>query len=291
MQVGVIGLGTIGKIVAGHLVAAGLRTVVWNRSPQPAEELAAQGAIRAGTPAEALQSDIVLSLLLDDAAAREVFLTSGVLASAPAGTIHVCMSTISTALVTELVTAHRRHDLHYVAGPFFGVAQAAAAKQLNIVTAGGQEILDRVEPVLSLLGKTWRLGDDPPFAHLAKIAGNMMLGCAVEAMAEGAALFSSRGGDPAPFLGIMTQTLFNAPIYRNYSGALTAPAVIRPGVGAASMLPKDIRLALGEARSTKIRLPFAEIIEQRLQTINERGLADLGTAAAVARIAREPCEV
>ena len=155
------------------------------------------------------------------------------------------------------------------------------------MTAASQELLEKVEPILSLLGKTWRLGDDPPLAHLAKIAGNMMLGCAVEAMAEGAALFSSRGGDPAPFLSIMTQTLFNAPIYRNYATAIAAPAVPKLGAGAASRFPKDIKLALAEAESGTIRLPFAKIVDRKLQAVDQRGLADLGTAAAFAQLARE----
>ena len=140
-----------------------------------------------------------LSLLLDDAAVRAVILGSGVLAAAPAGTVHVCMSSVSTALARGLAQAHGARGRRYVAAPMFGRAEAAAAARLEIVTAGPPDLPDRVEPVLRLLGRTWRMGGDPQAAFLAKTAGNFMIGCAVAAMAESAALLSSRGGDPAPF--------------------------------------------------------------------------------------------
>jgi 3-hydroxyisobutyrate dehydrogenase-like beta-hydroxyacid dehydrogenase len=91
MHIGVVGLGAMGKAVAINLVGAGLRTTVWNRSPQHVGELVIRGAIGAREVGEVFHCDAVLSLLLDDAAVRAVFLESDILASAPAGTIHVCM--------------------------------------------------------------------------------------------------------------------------------------------------------------------------------------------------------
>jgi 3-hydroxyisobutyrate dehydrogenase-like beta-hydroxyacid dehydrogenase len=104
----------------------------------------------------------------------------------------------------------------------FGRPEAAAAAKLELPMAGAPALLDKVEPVLGVLGCTWRMGDDPHLSYLTKIAGNFMIACAVQAMAEGAAPVSSRGGDPEPFLALMSETLFPAPIYRKY-----APAVAR----------------------------------------------------------------
>ncbi len=263
MQVGVVGLGAIGKVVAANLVSAGLRTTVWNRSAQPVSELVASGAVGAEEVGDVLQSDIVLSFLFDDAAVREVFLESGILASVSPSIIHVCMSTISTGLVQELVQAHTERRIGYVAAPFFGRPEAAAAAKLNIVTAAAPHLLDQVEPILSLLGRTWRMGDDPQFGHLAKIAGNFMLGCAIEAMQESAALISSHGGDPAPFLAMMGDTLLAAPVYRMNGPAIASGGFMREP-SALRIALKDIGLALGEATTAGTRVPFAEVLQERL---------------------------
>jgi 3-hydroxyisobutyrate dehydrogenase-like beta-hydroxyacid dehydrogenase len=265
MQVGVVGLGAIGKAVVPHLLKAGLRTVVWNRTPQAGDDLVSLGAVRANDVGEAFCSNVVLSLLFDDAAVRSVILESEVLEAAPPDVIHVCMSTISTALVRDLVQAHKQHGVAYVAGPFLGRPEAAAAASLNILTAGDPDQLDRVEPVLGLLGRTWRMGADPQFGHLAKIAANFMLGSAIEAMLEAAALVSGRGGDPAPFLAMMSETLFAAPFYRQMAPAIGAGDFVRsPAV--LQIMTKDLGLAVAEGAATGIDIPFADVMLDRLST-------------------------
>lgn len=263
MQVGVVGLGAIGKVIVPHLLKAGLRTVVWNRTPEAGDDLVAQGARRADSVGEVFRSDIVLSLLFDDAAVRSVILDSGVLSSAPAGVTHVCMSTISTEVVRELVEGHRKQGVAYVAAPFLGRPEAAAAASLNILTAGDPAQLDRVEPVLGVLGRTWRMGADPQIGHLAKISANFMLGAAVEAMEESAALLSARGGDPAAFLTMMSETLFAAPFYRQMAPAIGAGNFVRPPAMRKIMM-KDLGLAAAEAAAAGADMPFADVMLDRL---------------------------
>lgn len=285
MHVGVVGLGAMGRAIAANLVAAGLRTTVWNRSPEPVAELAARGAVAAKEVAEVFRCDVVLSLLLDDAAVRAVFLDGGILASAPAGAVHVCMSSISTDLARALAQAHGKHGIHYVAAPVFGRPEAAAAARLDIVTAGAPDILDRVEPVLGILGRTWRMGDDPKLACLVKIAGNFMIGCAVEAMAESAALISSHGGDPAPFLAMMGDTLFPAPVYRSYGAAIASG--VSPGVPSGLQAPlKGVGRTLGEAAAAEIRMPFAELLQDRLHQAVGQGLSGEDWSVALAKVVR-----
>ena len=264
MELGIIGLGAIGKIVAGKLIEAGLHTTVWNRSPEPVTELVALGAVGTKNVQEALQNDVVLSFLFDDSAVKQVFLESNVLGAAPAGMIHVCMSTISTDTVQELIQAHKDHKVEYVAAPFLGRPEAAAEAKLNMMTAGAPEILDEVEPVLRLLGKTWRMGHNPQAGHLAKIAGNFLLGCAIEGMQESAALIASQGGDPALFLAMMGETLLSAPVYR-INGPKIALGDFKRDPEALRIAQKDIGLALDEAESREIQIPFAEVLQKRLR--------------------------
>ena len=72
-SIGVVGLGAMGKAIAVNLLKAGFQTTVWNRSPEPVDELVSQGAAGAKHLGEVLKCDVVLSVLFNDAAVREVF--------------------------------------------------------------------------------------------------------------------------------------------------------------------------------------------------------------------------
>ncbi len=284
-SIGVVGLGAMGKAIALNLLKAGFQTTVWNRSPEPVDELVLQGAAGAKHLGEVLKCDVLLSALFNDAAVREVFLDSGVLAAAPSGTTHVCMSTISSALAGELVEAHSSRGIGYVGAPMFGRPDVAAAAKLNIVTAAAPDLLEKVEPILSVLGKTWRVGDEPRIAHIAKIAGNFMIGCAIETMAESAALISLNGGDPGLFLSMLGETLFNAFIYRSYGSAVSSGT--SPGAPSGLQLPlKDVGLTLGEAKAVGTRTPFATVLQEQLRYADRQGLGGEDWSVALASVAR-----
>ena len=105
MDIGFIGLGEMGAAMVRNMLKAGHTVRVWNRSPQRAEALAADGAKVVGSPSEAFTGDAVFSMLADDAALREV-IDAQLLEHAPRGLIHVNMATISVALAEELAHAH-----------------------------------------------------------------------------------------------------------------------------------------------------------------------------------------
>lgn len=284
MRVGVIGLGAMGLPIAINLVNAGFQTVVWNRSRSKVRSVVAIGATEAERVEQALQCDVVLSTLFDDEAVTSV-LTPDVLATAPAGTIHVCMSTISSSLAGVLVSMHSDRLIQYVAAPMFGRPDAAAAGKLIIATAGTSSVIDRIEPILGVLGKTWRIGDDPRIAHVAKISGNFMISCAIEAMAESAAVLSNHGGDATPFLAMLGETLFSSPIYKVYGGAIASGT--SPGTPSGLLLPiKDNRLMIGEAAEAGIEMPLAQLMNSRMQQALQRGLGTEDWSIALSTLAQ-----
>ncbi|KIZ46046.1 NAD(P)-dependent oxidoreductase, partial [Rhodopseudomonas palustris] len=198
MNVGFIGVGSMGAAMVPNLLKAGHRVSVWNRNAEAARAL--PGVTVLDTPAQAFQNDAVITMLADDAAVRSVIIESGALASARDGCVHVMAATISLALVDELADLHRKAGIAYVAAPVFGVPAAAAKAQLNIVAAGDAAAIARVQPLFDAIGqKTWQLGTDPKQANVAKIAGNMMIALAIEAMGEATALTESYGLTAAEF--------------------------------------------------------------------------------------------
>ena len=282
MDIGFIGLGAMGAAMVPHLIAAGHRVGVWNRSPVAVTAL--EGVHLLDSPAAAFDNDAVLTMLADDKAVRGVILDTGALASARPACVHAMMSTISVALVEELVASHRAAGVAYVAAPVFGVPAAAAKAQLNIMVAGPAAARAVVQPLFDVLGrKTWPLGDDPKRANVAKIAGNLMIALAIEAMGEATALTESHGLKAGDFLDIVTNTLFASPSYQRYGGFIASESY-EPGFKLALGL-KDVGLALEAAGMTDTVLPGAEVVRAHMLEAMDRGLGakDWSVLATIAQ--------
>ncbi len=285
MDIGFIGLGSMGRAIALNALKAGHTLRVWNRSRKAAESLAEHGAIVVDSAAEAFAGDAVFSMLADDAALRAVLVDGGILQHAPKGLIHVSMATISIALCDELVALHKRHGLVYVAAPVLGRPDVAAAGKLNIVAAGDEEAINRVQPVFDVIGqKTWRVGNQPQHANVFKLGANFMLASAIETTGEAATLMSGYGIDPHAFLDLITNTLFPGPVYQGY-GRMIADRRYEPALFKAKLGLKDVRLALSAAEAVNVALPVASVVRDNLIEVlahgdGEKDFAVLGKVAA-----------
>ena len=274
----------MGRPMAANLIQAGHRVRVWNRSQQPLEELVRKGAEAVAEPREVF-GEVLISMLADDAAVRDVILGSGMLDAAPRGGIHANMATISVALTDELTEDHRRRGLHYIAAPVFGRPEAAASRQLNIVAAGETAALDRVQPLLDAMGqRTWRLGVEPREASAAKLAGNFLIAAAIEGMAEAVVLAERHGVRPAALLEILSSTLFAAPVYRSY-GKLIAERRYEPAGFRLELGLKDVRLALAAGEAARAPMPVASLLRDHFLEAMAQGdgRRDWAALAEVAR--------
>jgi 3-hydroxyisobutyrate dehydrogenase-like beta-hydroxyacid dehydrogenase len=285
MHIGFIGLGAMGAAMAANLLDKGHAVTVWNRSPGPVAELVALGASAADGVEATLQADIVLSILAHDQAIRDVLLDSGALAKAPKGLVHVNLATISTALARELTETHAGLGLGYVAAPVFGRPPVARAGGLNVLAAGAPDAVTKAMPVLEdLATKVWPMGEDPVRANAVKIAGNLMIVSAVEAMGEATALGAAHGVPAADLLDMLSNTIFAAPIYKIY-GAMIAEGRYHPPGFAADLALKDVRLAQAAGDEKGLALPLADLVESGLEALlaGEGATPDLAALAEVSR--------
>ncbi|MBO9560353.1 MAG: NAD(P)-dependent oxidoreductase [Caulobacter sp.] len=283
MNIGFIGLGAMGKAMVENLLEKGHVVTVWNRSPGPATELAAQGAVAAGKVEDALQGDLVLSILAHDQAIRDALLDA--LPSARPGLVHVNLATISTAFARELADRHAELGLGYVAAPVFGRPPVARAGGLNVLAAGAPEAVTAATPALeTLAAKVWPMGEDPVRANAVKIAGNLMIVSAVEAMGEATALGAAHGVPAADLLDVLTSTIFASPIYKIYGGMIAEGRYHPPGF-AADLALKDVRLAQAAGDEKGLALPLADLVEGGLETLlsGEGETPDLAALAEVSR--------
>jgi len=283
MEVGFIGLGTMGRAMAANLLKAGQHVRVWNRSQEPIQALIGQGAQACRVPSEAFQGGVVISMLAGDEAVRQV-LPEDVLANAPRSAIHVNMATISVSLAKELTQVHGQRGLQYVAAPVFGRPDVAEAAKLNIVAAGEPSAIEHVAPLFEAIGqKTWPLGREPYRANVVKLAGNFMLGCAIEAMAEACAMAQAHDVAPADVLEMLTNSLFSSPVYKGYGG-LIAEERYEPALFKLALALKDVRLALAAGEQGRVPMPFASVLRDNLLEAIAQGDGDKDFAA-LARVA------
>jgi 3-hydroxyisobutyrate dehydrogenase-like beta-hydroxyacid dehydrogenase len=283
MHIGFIGLGAMGAAMAANLLDKGHSVTVWNRSPGPVAELVALGAEAAGTIEDALQADIVLSILAHDQAIRDVLLDA--LPRARARVVEMVARLTWTRPARELAHTHAALGLGYVAAPVFGRPPVARAGGLNVLAAGAPEAVAKAWPVLEALAtRVWPMGEDPVRANAVKIAGNLMIVSAVEAMGEATALGAAHGVPAADLLDMLTSTIFAAPIYKIYGGMIAEGRYHPPGF-AADLALKDVRLAQAAGDEKGLALPLADLVEGGLETLLA-GEGDTPDLAALAEVSR-----
>jgi 3-hydroxyisobutyrate dehydrogenase-like beta-hydroxyacid dehydrogenase len=271
MQIGFIGLGNMGAAMALNLVKAGHAVRAWNRSKVAQDSV--PGVTLVERAADAFQADAVFTMLSDDDAIREVILDAGLLASAPFGLTHVVTSTISVAFARELELLHEEAGFGYVSAPVLGRPNVAASGQLNILVAGKADAVAAIEPLLAPLSKkVWKLGENPARANAAKLACNMMIAMAIEAMAEGVVLTESVGLDRADFFELILGTLFAGRAYESYSAQI-AERSFEPGFKARLAL-KDMRLATEASNAIGRTLPMLEAARAGLSKAVAAGLGE-----------------
>ncbi len=287
MDVGFIGLGSMGQGMARNLLRAGHRVTVWNRTRERAEALAADGAALARTPAEAARAGIVITMIADDRAVEAVvYGPDGVLAGLPRAGVHASMSTIGLDTAERLQRHHEEASRQLVSAPVFGRPEAAAAAKLSIVIAGSDAAVGTVMPLFHAMGqKLFVVGKEPPIANVVKLAGNFLITTAIEGLAEATAFAAKAGVDRAQFLDVLFGTLFDAPVYRSYGKILLEERFSPPGF-ALPLGVKDNRLLLQAGERLAVPLPLASLIRDRMLAALAKGYGDQDWSA-FARITAE----
>ena len=283
-EIGFVGLGQMGTAMAANLAAAGRRVIAYIRRPDRMGKLEAMGLKPTTDMGDLLDCELVISMLPDDAAVREVVFgrddndLGGLAAGLMPGATHLSMSTIGTATASLLASEHARHGQSYVAAPVFGNPDAAKARQLFIVAAGASADVERCRPILDALGqRTFVIGADPQDANLFKLLGNMMSATALEMLGEVVAVVRKRGLDPRPFIELMTSTMFGGRAHKIYGDKIA-----RQDYAAGFVLPlvlKDVRLALAEAENAGVPMPSVSVVRERLITGIARGYGELDWTA------------
>lgn len=288
MKIGLIGLGNMGAAIASNLVRAQHDVAVWNRSAEKASRLIEAGAVLAANPkAAASNREVVITMLADDAALDAVLSgAEGILEGLRPGALHISMSTISVAAAERVASQHAARGQHFLSAPVFGRPDAAVAAKLFVVAAGAHADFQKASTLFSSISqRTFYIGETPSAANLVKLCGNFMILSAIEAMGEAMAL-AQKGGIPRKqLLEVLTGTLFDSPVYRNYGLALVDER-FKPAGFAAPLGLKDMRLVGQSAEVLRVPMPLLNTLRDHLlQTISREG-EDVDWSAIARTIAK-----
>jgi 3-hydroxyisobutyrate dehydrogenase len=281
MSVAVLGTGIMGAAMARNLLRAGHKVTVWNRDPAKTEPLTAEGAVRASTPAEAVEAaDVVLTMLYDAAAVAQVMRQAA--PGIRAGTAWVQSTTVGVQDVPALAALAADLGLDLVEAPVSGARAPAEAGRLLVLAAGPEAIRPRVAPVLDAIGaRTIWTGEDPAMGSAArlKLVVNSWVIAASNAAGEVFALAEALGVDPGQFLNVLDGGPLDLPYLRTKMGLILDDG-LEPASFAVDTARKDARLIVDAAAAEGLKLDGAEAAAARLDRVAETGHAKQDMAAA-----------
>ncbi len=282
---GFVGLGIMGRAMAGRLLAAGHTVYLWNRSGVR-EELVARGGRRCTSPAEvARQAEIVFTNVTDTAAVEAVlFGPGGVAEGLSAGKVVVDFSTIDPDAARRFADRLAERGAAFLDAPVSGGEIGAREGTLAIMVGGAPEVFERVRPLLACLGRNLTLVGPNGAGQVAKVANQIVVGLTIEAVAEALVFASKAGADPAR----VRQALmggFAASRILEVHGERMIRRTFEPG-GRIRIHQKDFELALSRARVTGIALPGTARAQQLFDACIAMGGGDWDHSAMVRPLER-----
>lgn len=207
----------MGHGMAGRYLEAGFTVAVWNRSKAKAEDLIARGAQWATSPEDAaIDADAVVTMVADDAASRDVWLTrDGAAATMKAGTLAIECSTVSYQHTLDMARELQSRGLIYIDCPVTGLPEAAAAGKLTLLVGADSADLDKARPFLTPIGSTIRHFGAVGTGTVFKLINNLIGAVQIASLAEGVAIAEQAGLN----MQLVAEALG--------TGAIASPQVIR----------------------------------------------------------------
>jgi len=255
-----------------QLINAGYDIRVFNRSKEKEEALKARGATSLPSPAELLQqSDVVIIMVSDDQAIREIFTGhQGLLSAKVEGRILINMSTVSPGISKEMASLCEDRSNYYIDAPVSGSVKQAEEGQLVIMVGGEEKVFQKVRPILERLGKLALRVGATGAGNAAKLAMNTLLGFHAQGLAEAVVFARQNKISPEDFI-----TLVNNSALGNVFTKIKGDAIIKKNYQAAFALKhiaKDLRLAKAEGLATPLGEVAFETFQQAEPALGEEDI-------------------
>ena len=279
IQIGFLGLGTMGSAMANNIRKTGLGLTVWNRTPEPTTPFAAKGAIVADSPRHcATGRDVVITCVSDEKALEDVLEgPNGVLAALKPGQVLVDMSTSGTRAAKSIGARVAKRGAKFVSAPVLGSKTAAEKAQLVVVAGGPRDAREKAHPALHAVSARIFEVDDPVQAALLKVCVNSLGGAMMAAFGEALALAATGGVPLGRFIEVLQSSGFHSPLY-----LMKGEQVINDDFAprfALALAEKDLRLAEESAADQRATMPVSAAVRKLFGAAIRSGRGEKDMAA------------
>jgi 2-hydroxy-3-oxopropionate reductase len=271
-KVGFVGLGIMGKPMAKNLMEAGYELVLYNRTPEKAQELAEDGEAEvAANPREVAEnSDIIITMLPDSPDVEAVVAgEGGVLEGIRDGALLVDMSTISPVVTEELAEKVKECGASMLDAPVSGGDVGAIEGTLSIMVGGSEEDFDRAKPLFDVMGKTVTHVGPTGAGQVTKAANQVVVALTIEAVSEALVLGSKGGVAPETILDVLSGGLAGNKVMEVKREKFLSHE-FDPGFRS-ELHHKDLGIALAAGREYGVALPVTAIVDQMLLAMKKKG--------------------
>ncbi|MEV4438270.1 NAD(P)-dependent oxidoreductase [Streptomyces sp. NPDC049577] len=276
----VIGLGAMGGGMAHRLLESGFRLTVHNRTPRKAEPLVERGATYACDAAEAVAGHRVVLLSLSDEQAVDEVLFDQVAPALERGGLVIDTSTVSPGYARAAAERLAALGLRRVEACVVGNPLQARKGELRVFTAGPQADAEEVRDVLDALGGESVHFGAPGSATTVKLVLNLLLGAQVASLAEAVEYGARAGIDRDRLLASIAGSGFSSAVMR-FRADLMRSAQYEPAYFRASLMEKDLRLAIEAAERSGVELPVLKTVRDRFAAVVAAGDGDKDAAVVV----------
>jgi 2-hydroxy-3-oxopropionate reductase len=280
-ELGFIGLGIMGKPMAGHLVTAGHKVRVYDLSEDSVKYLCALGAEACGCCREiAEKSDIIFIMVPDTPdVAAVLFGTDGLTEGLKPGSIVVDMSSISPIATKEFAKKLTSMGVKMLDAPVSGGQVGAENATLSIMVGGPVDVFNQIKPYFELMGKNIVHIGDHGDGQTCKVANQIVVALTIEAVGEALLFASKAGADPAKVRAALLGGFAQSRILELH-GERMIQRTFNPGFRI-RLHQKDLNLALESARSLGLSLPNTSIAQELFNAVAAQGGSDLDHSAMV----------
>jgi 3-hydroxyisobutyrate dehydrogenase-like beta-hydroxyacid dehydrogenase len=270
-NVAFIGLGNMGRVMAGHLLAAGHVMRVHARRAQAMQPISALGATACASPAEAARGAefVFVNVTASDDVEQVVLGPGGVIETAVAGGIVIDHSTISPTVTRSIAQRLAERGVHMLDCPVSGGTRGAQAATLSIMVGGKAEVLARARPLLEKLGKTITHIGDHGAGQVAKACNQIVQVVNIQGIAEALLFARAHGVDCSTVVSALSAGFAGSRML-DLMGPKMATREFAAGIEA-RLHHKDYGLIVDAARDANLAMPAVALVAQQLNALMGQG--------------------
>ena len=280
-RIGFIGLGIMGRHMAGHLLDAGYSLTVYDVRAEAIEPFVARGAAQGKTCADvASRSDVIISMVPDSPDVEEVALgPNGIIETARAGLIHIDMSTIAPATAIKVATELGMKGVRCLDAPVSGGELGAKNAALSIMVGGAEDLFDEALPVFQVMGKTVTLCGPNGAGQIVKACNQIQVALNFVGLAEALVLGAKAGVDPAIVIKVLSGGYAQTRVM-DVRGPKIIKGEFEPGFKSKFHF-KDLGIIMDTARRLNVPLPATAVAQQLFSALLAAGRGELDHSAVI----------